>query len=208
VPSRQARQPCSGIRLRGRAFGCWKRTGHGSLDFNRRLAALLHVYFYRWASSSDWIAWSSRARVRAGERTGVTCAERGVDPSAAYYDVVGRALRKGSCSTSRSPGRAAGDPIQLAMAFASAMSGRRCVRIGDGGAGVGATSRALEPPASRPDGLEALTRRSAGRESAPRRRPRRGVRVAEDRTAQIRRKPTRCSVYVPDLDPRHRAPLS
>lgn len=83
-------QPCLGSYLfGGRRFGCWKREGHGSLDFIGALQHSCDTYFYQVGPrlGLQKLETSSR-QMGLGERTGIDLPQerRGLIPDQAFYD--------------------------------------------------------------------------------------------------------------------------
>jgi len=81
---------CSGSYLYGgRSFGCWKHTGHGSLDFIGAIEHSCDVYFYQIGPRLGLPNLSEAAKALGlGARTGIDLPQerRGLIPDAAWYD--------------------------------------------------------------------------------------------------------------------------
>jgi penicillin-binding protein 2 len=83
-------QPCNGsYQFGGRSFGCWKRTGHGSLDFPEAIQHSCDVYFYQVGIKLGLPDLESAAEAFGlGDRTGIDLPQerKGLVPSPAWYD--------------------------------------------------------------------------------------------------------------------------
>jgi penicillin-binding protein 2 len=83
-------QPCYGsYQFGGRSFGCWKREGHGSLDFIHAIERSCDVYFYQIGLRLGLPRLSAAARALGfGGRTGIDLPQErhGLVPDQAYYD--------------------------------------------------------------------------------------------------------------------------
>lgn len=83
-------QPCGGsYHFGGRSFGCWKRSGHGSLDFTEAIQHSCDVYFYQVGVKLGLPRLEATARAFGlGERTAIDLPQerRGLVPGAAWYD--------------------------------------------------------------------------------------------------------------------------
>jgi penicillin-binding protein 2 len=83
-------QGCNGSYLfGGRAFGCWKPEGHGTLDFLGAIQHSCDVYFYQVGLKLGLPRLEATARALGlGERTGVGLPQEngGLVPSPAWYD--------------------------------------------------------------------------------------------------------------------------
>src|SRR5262249_5932262 len=82
--------PCTGsYQFGGRSFGCWKHSGHGSLDFLGAIEKSCDVYFYQMGPrvGLDRLAATAKA-FGLGARTGIDLPQerRGLIPDQAYYD--------------------------------------------------------------------------------------------------------------------------
>lgn len=128
--TRQA--PCMGrYQFGGRSYGCWKKDGHGSLDFIEALQHSCDVYFYQIGPKLGLGPLEQTARdFGLGSRTGVDLPQEvtGLIPSQAYYDRrLGKGVRlKGTMlNLAIGQGELLLTPIQLAQLFAeAAMSGK------------------------------------------------------------------------------------
>jgi penicillin-binding protein 2 len=124
--------PCGGrYEYGGRSFGCWKKEGHGSLDFIEALQNSCDVYFYQIGLRLGLDPLEHTAReLGLGERTGIDLPQekRGLIPSAAWYDRRWGAgkWRKGLLlNLAIGQGELLLTPLQLAMMLGEvAMSGR------------------------------------------------------------------------------------
>jgi penicillin-binding protein 2 len=83
-------QSCTGSYFYGgRSFGCWKRTGHGSLDFPGAIQHSCDVYFYQVGVKLGLPQLEAAALAFGlGERTGIDLPQerRGLIPGTAWYD--------------------------------------------------------------------------------------------------------------------------
>jgi penicillin-binding protein 2 len=83
-------QPCGGsYTYGGRSFGCWKRAGHGSLDFVEALQHSCDVYFYQAGLKLGLPRLEATALgLGLGNRTGIDLPQerRGLVPGPAWYD--------------------------------------------------------------------------------------------------------------------------
>lgn len=91
VASPQSRfAPCPGYYyFGGRRFGCWKREGHGSLDFIGALQHSCDTYFYQVGPRLGLQRLEAVSRqMGLGERTGIDLPQerRGLIPNAEYYN--------------------------------------------------------------------------------------------------------------------------
>lgn len=127
--------PCSGSYLYGgRSFGCWKRSGHGSLDFPEALQHSCDVYFYQVGIKLGLPRLESTARgFGLGDRTGIDLPQerRGLVPSPAWYDQRwGRGgWRKGLLlNLAIGQGELLVTPLQLALMAGQVANGGRPVR--------------------------------------------------------------------------------
>lgn len=88
--SRTRLSSCYGSYLYGgRSFGCWKREGHGSLDFIGAIEHSCDVYFYQIGPKLGVQRLAEAARgMGLGARTGVDLPQerRGLIPDLAWYD--------------------------------------------------------------------------------------------------------------------------
>jgi penicillin-binding protein 2 len=82
--------PCSGRYFYGgRSFGCWKKTGHGSLDFIGAIQHSCDVYFYQLGPKLGLTRLEQTAHALGlGAQTGIDLPQesRGLVPDQAYYD--------------------------------------------------------------------------------------------------------------------------
>jgi penicillin-binding protein 2 len=82
--------PCGGhYNFGGRAFGCWKREGHGSLNFVEALQHSCDVYFYQIGLKLGLPRLESTAHALGlGERTGIDLPQekKGLVPDVDWYD--------------------------------------------------------------------------------------------------------------------------
>jgi penicillin-binding protein 2 len=127
--------PCGGAyQFGGRSFGCWKRTGHGSLDFVEALQHSCDVYFYQIGSILGLPRLEATARdYGLGQRTGVDLPQerKGLIPSTAWYDQRWGADKwpKGLLlNLAIGQGELLVTPIQLAQMACEAANGGRPVR--------------------------------------------------------------------------------
>jgi len=119
--------PCYGSYLYGgRSFGCWKRAGHGSLDFIGAIEHSCDVYYYQIGPKLGLPHLADAAKAMGlGARTGIDLPQerRGLIPDLAFYEkrwgvnkwpkgtVLNLAIGQGELLLS---------PIQLAMMVAQA----------------------------------------------------------------------------------------
>lgn len=128
-------QPCGGAyQFGGRSFGCWKRSGHGSLDFPEALQHSCDVYFYQIGLRLGLPRMESVARgFGLGERTGVDLPQerKGLIPGTAWYDRrwgPGR-WRKGILlNLAIGQGELLLTPLQLALLAAEIGNGGKALR--------------------------------------------------------------------------------
>ena len=127
--------PCNGHYLfGGRSFGCWKASGHGSLDFVEALQHSCDVYFYQLGPRIGLPHLEETARALGlGDRTGVDLPgeHRGLIPSEAWYDRrwgPGRWRKGMMLNLAIGQGELLMTPIQLALLGAEAANGGRAVR--------------------------------------------------------------------------------
>jgi len=124
--------PCTGrYTYGGRSFGCWKHTGHGSLDFISALEHSCDVYFYQIGPKLGLTPLGDAARdFGFGGRTGIDLPQekKGLIPSQAWYDERWGAgkWRKGvMLNLIIGQGELLTTPLQLAlMAAETGMSGK------------------------------------------------------------------------------------
>jgi penicillin-binding protein 2 len=125
-------QPCyGGYQFGGRWFGCWKKEGHGTLDFVGAIQHSCDVYFYQIGPKLGLAKLEEGARAFGlGERTGVDLPQekKGLVPSMAWYDQRGGTghWRKGlMLNLAIGQGELLVTPIQLAaMISEAAMEGQ------------------------------------------------------------------------------------
>lgn len=127
--------PCSGAyQFGGRSFGCWKRTGHGSLDFIEALENSCDVYFYQIGSMLGLPRLEQTAHdYGLGQRTGVDLPQerKGLIPTEAFYDQrwgAGRWPKGLLLNLAIGQGELLVTPIQLAQLACEAANGGRPVR--------------------------------------------------------------------------------
>ena len=128
-------QSCGGSYLfGGRSFGCWKRTGHGSLDFPEALQHSCDVYFYQVGIKLGLPKLEAAALAFGlGDRTGIDLPQerRGLVPGTAWYDKrwgPGR-WRKGMLlNLAIGQGELLVTPLQLALMAAEVASEGRPLR--------------------------------------------------------------------------------
>jgi penicillin-binding protein 2 len=128
-------QPCYGsYDFGGRSFGCWKRAGHGSLDFVEALQHSCDVYFYQMGPRVGLPRLEATARdFGLGDRTGVDLPQerRGLIPSTSWYDRRWGAgkWRKGLLlNLAIGQGELLVTPLQLALMTAEVANGGRPIR--------------------------------------------------------------------------------
>ena len=127
--------PCGGAyQFGGRSFGCWKRTGHGSLDFVEALQHSCDVYFYQIGSMLGLPRLEATARdYGLGQRTGVDLPQerKGLIPSTTWYDQrwgEGKWPKGLLLNLAIGQGELLVTPIQLAQMACEAANGGRPVR--------------------------------------------------------------------------------
>ncbi len=128
-------QSCNGsFFFGGRSFGCWKRTGHGSLDFPGALENSCDVYFYQVGIKLGLPRLEAAALAFGlGDKTGIDLPQerRGLIPGEAWYDKrwgVGK-WRKGLLlNLSIGQGELLVTPLQLALMAAEVASEGRPMR--------------------------------------------------------------------------------
>jgi penicillin-binding protein 2 len=128
-------QPCYGsYQFGGRSFGCWKKAGHGSLDFPEALENSCDVYFYQVGIKLGLPRLQETATAFGlGEKTGIDLPQerRGLVPTAAWYDQRWGAgkWRKGLLlNLAIGQGELLITPIQLALMAAEVAGGGRPLR--------------------------------------------------------------------------------
>ncbi len=128
-------QPCAGAyQFGGRSFGCWKRSGHGSLDLIEAIQHSCDVYFYQLGIKLGLPRLEATARAFGlGDRTGIDLPQerRGLVPGPAWYDRhwgPGR-WRKGLLlNLAIGQGELLVTPLQLALLAAEVASAGRPLR--------------------------------------------------------------------------------
>lgn len=118
----------------GRSFGCWKRSGHGSLDFLGALQHSCDVYFYQIGTKLGLARLEAAALAFGlGDKTGIDLPQerRGLVPSQAWYDkrwgVNG--WRKGTLlNLAIGQGELLVTPLQLALMTAEVATKGRPIR--------------------------------------------------------------------------------
>lgn len=127
-------QPCGGsYAFGGRSFGCWKRTGHGSLNFLEALQNSCDVYFYQIGQRLGLPRLELVARdFGLGDRTGVDLPQerKGLIPSEAWYQARwGGRMRKGLLlNLAIGQGELLLTPIQMALLTAEVAASGRALR--------------------------------------------------------------------------------
>src|SRR2546422_4115924 len=119
--------PCSGrYFFGGRSFGCWKHSGHGSLNFVEALQHSCDVYFYQLGPKLGLTRLEQTAHALGlGERTGIDLPQesRGLVPDQAYYDrrfVSGTRLKGMMLNLAIGQGELLMTPLQLALLVSEA----------------------------------------------------------------------------------------
>jgi penicillin-binding protein 2 len=125
---------CSGaFQLGRRAYRCWKKGGHGTVDLHRALVESCDVYFYKLGLDLgiDRIAFFARG-MGLGRKTGIKLPQEqiGLVPTARWKERrFGEPwLRGETVSASIGQGFNLMTPIQLAVSFASIANGGKIVR--------------------------------------------------------------------------------
>ncbi|MBI1796562.1 MAG: penicillin-binding protein 2 [Candidatus Eisenbacteria bacterium] len=128
-------QPCYGsYQFGGRRFGCWKRDGHGALDFVAALQHSCDVYFYQIGTRLDLGVLGATARAFGlGARTGIDLPQEsaGLVPSTAWYDRrwgAGRWRKGVMLNLAIGQGEILCTPLQLALLAAEAATGGQALR--------------------------------------------------------------------------------
>jgi penicillin-binding protein 2 len=128
-------QPCNGsYQFGGRHFGCWKRAGHGTLDFVGALQHSCDVYFYQIGVRLGLPRLEATAKALGlGARTGIDLPQEssGLMPGQAWYDKRWGAnhMRKGvMLNLAIGQGEILCTPIQLATLAAEAAMGGEPLR--------------------------------------------------------------------------------
>ena len=123
--------PCSGAYVfGGRAFACWNKHGHGSLDLLSALQFSCDVYFYQLGPRIGLPRLEATARALGlGEQTGIDLPQerRGLVPSVAYYEKRWKGQNRPGqmLNLAIGQGELLVTPLQLAlMAAEVSMSGR------------------------------------------------------------------------------------
>lgn len=127
--------PCYGYYVFGnRRFGCWLRTGHGSLDFIGALVHSCDVYFYQIGPMLGLPRLDDMATdFGFGARTGIDLPQeaRGLVPTPAYYDrhgVTGRWRQSLLLNLAIGQGELLVTPLQLALMMAEVANGGHRLR--------------------------------------------------------------------------------
>ena len=127
--------PCDGTyQFGGRSFGCWKHSGHGSLDLVGAIQHSCDVYFYQLGLKLGLERLEATARAFGlGNRTGVDLPQesRGFIPSTAWYDRRwgGGGWRKGVLlNLAIGQGEILTTPLQLALLAAEVAADGRALR--------------------------------------------------------------------------------
>lgn len=127
--------PCSGsYQFGGRSFGCWKREGHGSLDFIGALQHSCDVYFYQIGPRLGLARLEQAARdFGLGERTGIDLPEekKGLIPNEAWYERrfgAGKGRKGTMLNLAIGQGELLVTPLQLALMMAEVSTDGRTVR--------------------------------------------------------------------------------
>ena len=118
----------------GRSFGCWKRSGHGSLDFPGALQHSCDVYFYQVGVQLGLPKLEAAALAFGlGQRTGIDLPQErgGLVPSPAWYDKRwgAKGWRKGLLlNLAIGQGELLTTPLQLALMASEVASRGRPLR--------------------------------------------------------------------------------
>jgi penicillin-binding protein 2 len=144
--------PCDGAwEFGGRVFGCWKRSGHGSLDFVGAMQHSCDTYFYQIGPRLGIDALSAAAKeFGLGARTGIDLPQerRGLVPDLAFYERrfgVGN-MRKGTMlNLAIGQGEILVTPLQLALMAAEVATGGKPTEPHVVGAVMGVEERASRP---------------------------------------------------------------
>jgi penicillin-binding protein 2 len=128
-------RPCTGsYAFGGRSFGCWKRTGHGTLDFVSAIQHSCDIYFYQVGARLGLPRLEATARaLGVGGRTGVDLPQEsgGFMPSPAWYDKRwgAKGWRKGVLlNLAIGQGEILMTPLQLALVAAEVSGDGRALR--------------------------------------------------------------------------------
>ena len=144
--------PCDGSwEFGGRTFGCWKRAGHGSLDFVGAMQHSCDIYFYQIGPRLGIDALHAAAReFGLGARTGIDLPQerRGLMPDLAFYERrfgVG-GMRKGTLlNLAIGQGEILVTPLQLALMAAEVATGGTPIEPHVVQAVLGAEERVARP---------------------------------------------------------------
>lgn len=133
-PGTQMR-PCAGhYQFGGRSFGCWKPSGHGTLDLVGAIQHSCDVYFYQLGLRLGLPRLEATARALGlGGRTGVDLPQEGAGlmPGAAWYDRrwgAGRWRKGVLLNLAIGQGEILATPLQLALLAAEASMDGLAVR--------------------------------------------------------------------------------
>jgi penicillin-binding protein 2 len=127
-------KPCIGhFMFGGRSFGCWQRSGHGTLDLIGAIQHSCDVYFYQLGLQIGLPRLEATARsLGLGSRTGIDLPQErgGLMPSTAWYERRwGRRWRKGvMLNLAIGQGEILVTPIQLALLAAEVSGDGRPLR--------------------------------------------------------------------------------
>lgn len=126
-------QPCTGrYFFGGRSFGCWKREGHGSLDFVEAIQHSCDVYFYQVGPRLGLARMGQEAhQLGLGDRTGVDLPQEraGLIPDDAWYEKRRMGAFKGTLlNLVIGQGELLATPLQLAVMTAEVANGGHRVR--------------------------------------------------------------------------------
>jgi penicillin-binding protein 2 len=127
--------PCSGrYFFGGRSFGCWKKEGHGSLDFVGAIQHSCDVYFYQIGPRLGLQPLEQTAReFGLGDKVQIDLPQekKGLVPSPAWYDErwgVGRWRKGMMLNLAIGQGELLVTPLQLATMMAEAGNGGHALR--------------------------------------------------------------------------------
>jgi penicillin-binding protein 2 len=132
-PGSRLPQPCRGSYFfGGRSFGCWKREGHGSLDFIGAIQHSCDVYFYQIGPrlGLDRLAEASR-QFGLGAITGIDLPQerKGLIPDEEWYRKRFGVMRKGAMlNLAIGQGELLVTPLQLALMAAQVAGAGRTIR--------------------------------------------------------------------------------
>jgi len=128
-------QACGGAyQFGGRSFGCWKRSGHGSLDFPHALENSCDVYFYQVGIKLGLPPLEAAATAFGlGQRTGIDLPQerRGLIPTTAFYDKrwgAGKWPKGLLLNLAIGQGELLVTPLQLALMAAEVANGGAALR--------------------------------------------------------------------------------